>query len=222
MPMHRTLNVNFFKKWTSEMAYVLGFFCADGSMIKNKRAAHFIEFGITDRNLLKMIREAFGSNHKIKIRRRNGSISYRLQVGSKEMFNDLLMLGLCPRKSKRISLPKMPKEYFSHFVRGYFDGDGHVVVSKYIRKDRGNRKFTTILSGFTSCSREFLRNLQNGLRQFAHIVGGSLSCNDNYYRLSFSVNDTLALYRFLYKNSDNYFYLERKRRVFEEYFKLGP
>ena len=50
------------------MAYVLGFFAADGNMIKNKRGAHFIEFQITDKNLLEKIRELLGSNQKIAIR----------------------------------------------------------------------------------------------------------------------------------------------------------
>ena len=199
------------------MAYVLGFFCADGSMIKNKREAHFIEFEITDKDLLEKIKKSFNSGHKIKTRRRNGLISYRLQIGSKKIFNDLLKLGLCPRKSKRIALPKIPKEYFSHFVRGYFDGDGHVVIAKYIRKDRNNKKLRTILSGFTSCSGEFLKDLHNRLKQFAHIIGGSLSYSDSY-RLSFSVNDTLALYRFLYKESHGALYLKRKKDIFEKYF----
>jgi len=44
MPIYKTKNENFFKKWTPEMAYVLGFFAADGSMVKNKRGACFIEF----------------------------------------------------------------------------------------------------------------------------------------------------------------------------------
>ena len=108
------------------MAYVLGFFTADGSMIKNKRGAHFIEFQITDRDLLFKIRKTLGSEHKIATRKRNGNWKtiYRLQIGSGEMFNDLLALGMLPRKSKIISLPEIPDKYFFDFLRGCFDGDG--------------------------------------------------------------------------------------------------
>jgi hypothetical protein len=42
MPIHKEINHDFFKLWTPGMAYVLGFFSADGSMIKNKRGACFI------------------------------------------------------------------------------------------------------------------------------------------------------------------------------------
>ncbi len=32
MPIYKTKNEAFFKKWTPEMAYVLGFFTADGTI----------------------------------------------------------------------------------------------------------------------------------------------------------------------------------------------
>jgi len=72
------------------MAYVLGFFTADGSMTKNKRGAHFIELEITDKDLLYTIRELLESNHKITERKRSDKWkrAYRLQIGSKMMFND--------------------------------------------------------------------------------------------------------------------------------------
>ena len=38
------LNVDFFKKWSAEMAYVLGYFCADGGMFINPRGSKFILF----------------------------------------------------------------------------------------------------------------------------------------------------------------------------------
>ena len=90
MPIFKAKNENFFKTWTPEMAYVLGFFTADGNMIKNKRGAHFIEFEITDKDLLHAIRGLLESNHKITERKRRDSWkkAYRLQIGSKVIFND--------------------------------------------------------------------------------------------------------------------------------------
>jgi hypothetical protein len=52
MPIHKMVNKDFFKTWTSDMAYVLGFFAADGNMSKNKRGGCYIDFGITDFELL--------------------------------------------------------------------------------------------------------------------------------------------------------------------------
>jgi len=55
MPIYKKVNINFFKKWTPQMAYVLGFFTADGSMIRNKRGTCFIELEITDKELLEKL-----------------------------------------------------------------------------------------------------------------------------------------------------------------------
>jgi len=202
------------------MAYVLGFFIADGNMIRNKRGAYFISFSITDGKLLKTIRKILGSNHKISVRRANTKwkASYTLQIGSKKMFADLTTLGLVPQKASRIKLPKIPTKYLSAFIRGYFDGDGHVTISIYRRKNRHNRKTKVILSGFTSANRKFLIALHRLLKKYAHIQGGSLYYNKGH-RLTFSINDTLALYKFLYKDKITNLYLPRKKRVFEKYLR---
>ena len=69
MPIFKKLNKHFFGSWSCDMAYILGFFTADGSMIANKRGAHYIDFHITDKDLLYKIRKIFQSNHKIKKRK---------------------------------------------------------------------------------------------------------------------------------------------------------
>ncbi len=222
MPVFKTKNEDFFKNWTPEMAYVLGFFVADGNMIRNKRGAHFIEFQITDKDLLKEIKKALGSNHKISTRRRSvfnkkWKDAYRLQIGSKEIFNDLIKLGMMPNKSKTIDLPNIPNKYFSDFVRGYFDGDGNVTIVNYVRKDRKNKKSRTILSGFTSGSKIFLQNLHINLKKITEICGGTLNYSSRGYRLYFSVNDSWKLYDFMYNNKNDLF-LKRKKKIFENYF----
>lgn len=180
MPIYKTKNENFFKRWSSKMAYVLGFFTADGNMIKNKRDAHFIEFQITD--------------------------------------NDLLKLGLTPNKSKTIELPKIPDKYFSHFLRGYFDRDGCVNVCTYKRKNRKNPS-TIINSGFTSGSEKLLNNIKNKLLKLKIIKGGILYFHYGY-RLWFSINDSLNLYKFMYKDLNNKLFLNRKKKIFEKYFRI--
>ena len=47
------------------MAYVLGFFAADGSMYKKSHGGHYIEFQITDGDLVKKIRRLLGSDNSI-------------------------------------------------------------------------------------------------------------------------------------------------------------
>lgn len=200
------------------MAYVLGFFAADGNMIKNKRGAHFIEFSNTEKSLLEKIKKAMGLNHKISLKVLKNQAwkqGYRLQIGSKEIFYDLLKLGMTPNKSKTIKLSIMPNKYFSHFLRGYFDGDGNVGIYTYQKKDRVNPS-TIISVGFTSGSYEILSDIKNKLFELGIIKGSSISYNRGH-RLIFSINDSKELYNFMYKNSGNLF-IPRKKLVFEKYF----
>jgi hypothetical protein len=193
MPIFKTKNENFFKNWGSDMAYVLGFIIADGCVIKNKRGACFLEISSNE----------------------NYSRRYRLQIGSKKIFKNLLNLGIYPRKSKTIKLPVLPDKYFSHFLRGYFDGDGCVNICKFKRKDR--KSFSYVLTSvFTSGSRNILVEIKNKLQELEVIKGGSFFYNQGY-RLSFSINDSLGLYGFMYRNLKNNLYLNRKKSVFEKY-----
>lgn len=202
------------------MAYVLGFFAADGNMLRNKRGAHFIEFQITDKRLLEKIRRLLNSNHKIATCRKSNKWkkAYRFQIGSKEIFNDLLKLGMTPKKSQTMILPKIPSKYFPHFVRGYFDGDGNVTICSYVRIARNGKKYRTILSGFVCGSKIFLEKLHAKLKGLSNIKGGTLYFHAKGHRLFFSVQDSLALYNFIYKNLGNNLYLNRKKRIFEKYF----
>jgi len=204
------------------MAYVLGFITADGSLIKNKRGACFIEIQSTDKEIIYKIKKVLHTNLKIgayQSKHINYKKRYRLEIGSKEMFNDLLNLGLTPRKSKTIKLPDIPDKYFPHFLRGYFDGDGCVNVCVYQQKGR-NKPSTIINSGFVSGSKEILLGIRDKLTKLKIIKGGTLYQHDRAYRLWFSISDSLRLYKFLYENLKNELFLTRKKKVFEKYFKI--
>ena len=56
MPILKRYDKFFFKKWSREMAYVLGLFASDGTMIHNKRGAHFVEFDLTDKIILQKVK----------------------------------------------------------------------------------------------------------------------------------------------------------------------
>lgn len=222
MPILRTKNEDFFKKWSPEMAYVLGFFAADGNMIKNKRGAHFVSFYSTDKELLEKVKLNLKSNLKISTRKINAKYpnhkqSYVLQIGSKEIFKDLIDLGMTPNKSLTIRMPPISKKYLPHFLRGYFDGDGYVSTSTYQKKDRKN-KSTIIITGFTSGSNKFLQGLWKVLKKYRIIEGGTLYRTLGYH-LCFSTHDSLRLYNFMYQKEKN-LYLGRKKAIFEQYFNI--
>ncbi len=206
------------------MAYVLGFFAADGYITINKRGGQFWCIQITDKKLLKSIKEVVESEHKISVRlpkRTKESISYRLQIGSIEMCNDLKKLGFLERKTKNLVIPNVPSKYFSHFVRGYFDGDGNV-WSGLIHKGRKTRSMA-IQTVFTSCSFNFLENLRDNLEKFGILRGRIKQGRGGYYRLAYSINSSLLLYDFMYNSNVKDFSglcLNRKKKIFDRFKKM--
>lgn len=219
MPIKRSLNQNFFREWSNDMAYVLGFFAADGTMRITRRNTHFIEFHITDKQLLESIKATVGSSHKIsqRVRKDGWKLGYRLQIGSKRWYLDLMQLRFTERKSKVMKLPSIPKEYFGCFVRGYFDGDGCVYFKEHPRSDRGT--LTWVFSTrFTSGSRIFLTQLHNQLK-LNGLTGGYIYEKEKGYELVFSRRDSLALYELMYNNTPHVLELPRKRAIFERAIK---
>lgn len=218
--MKKNLNQDFFKKWSPEMAYVLGFFAADGNMLRNNRGAHFVEFQITDKQILFDIRRLVGSNHKITARTRGPrwKTNYRLQLGSKEWFFDLQKLGFTPAKSNTLKLPQIPESLLAHFVRGYFDGDGGVYFKRHKTKDRKNPRWV-FCSRFTSGSRKFLQDLLLVLRRRC-IKGGfiNVKSQNKGFDLVLSHHDSVALCYLMYNNAPC-IYLKRKYKTFQKALK---
>ena len=204
------------------MAYVLGFFAADGYITVNKRGGQFWCIQITDKKLLESIRKVIDSNHKISSRVRINTkekTQYRLQIGSIEMCDDLRKLGFSERKTKNLSIPNIPRKYFPDFVRGYFDGDGNV-WSGYVHKER-NKKTLVLFTAFTSCSLQFLTTLHHKLKLFG-IKGGSIykPKNKDFSRLQLSILDSLKLSEIMYNGKAYYtngLFLKRKKKVFDVY-----
>ena len=201
------------------MAYVLGFFAADGNMIRNRRGAHFIAFYSADRVLLERVRSALGSNHKIGGRdySEKRRINYQLQLGSKEMFADLFFLGMKPAKSNTLLLPRIPTKYEPDFVRGYFDGDGCVYFKRLKYADR-KRPRHVLMTKFTSGSRSFLTSLHSLLKKRG-VTGGVV--REKWMKhgldLTLSHSDSLAVYKLMYNTVPREgLYLPRKRKIFDK------
>lgn len=215
MPISRKVNTDFFKKWNEDMSYVLGFFFADGNMVKTKRNTHFISFYSADKEILQDIKTVIGAEHILSKRESETGCVYRLQIGSKSIFEDLVKIGCIPNKTRRLFLPNVPKKFFSDFVRGYFDGDGNVWIG-HTNKNR-SRPTSTIQVAFTSGSKEFLNELWKHLRS-SGIRGGSLyaSKTKSFARLSLSTLDALKLAQIMYNGCPR-LYLKRKRLRFENF-----
>lgn len=219
MPIYRKFNRKFFEKWGADMAYVLGFFAADGNLTKGKRDNCYIEFSSCDLEIIEKIRGVLESNHKILKRKRSEPAKdlYRLQIGSKRVFKRMLELGFTTQKSLVMKMPSVPEKYFGDFTRGYFDGDGNVSFG-YYKKPWRKSGFHVLLTRFTCGSKRFLLSL----RECLHVeigTGGSLSYYGSAWRLSYNANDSRRLFTFMHRGDlKNLIYLKRKYSI---YLKAG-
>lgn len=220
----------FFNTWTPELAYFLGYFAADGCMYHSRNGGYstggyYVEFTSIDRELVETIRLITGSKNKIELasrwrpmisRQRN---RYKLRLVSKRAYEYLRQLGFTPNKTLTLNFPYVPNKLLGSFVRGYFDGDGHVYAGKYTAKSR--RQSRQVLQvGFTSGSKPFLEEFHKRLKEIASIPGGSLVKRSNHhYVLQYSANSSRQLYSFMYP-STTVPCLNRKRIKFEEGIRL--
>lgn len=202
------------------MAYVLGFFAADGYMIKRKRSgACYVDFYSNDRDILEKIKTVTCGSQKINERKHpNGKISYRLQFGGAAWYDNVAKLGFTQAKSKTMRLPDVPNKFVADFVRGYFDGDGCVSFGFYAH-NRGKIKYPTITVRFTSGSRWFLMDLRGKLEKFVqggYIYTKTSKDRSSGFELVFSKRDSLALFNLMYHNTVADIYLERKYDIFKK------
>jgi hypothetical protein len=105
---------DFFKVWTPDMAYVLGYWWADGNMLQavsGKRVC----FTSKDGEYLEQIVRIIGVGRVTP----KGVKYYELAIKRADMYNDLLQLGGTPRKSLLANWHAPPPEFLRHFVRGF-------------------------------------------------------------------------------------------------------
>lgn len=124
-------NEEFFNTWSNDMAYILGFIMADGSVYKNTRSFRLkISIHEKDKEILEFIRDKISpeqSIKKIKNKIKNGfSAHVMLTVVNSHMCKKLIELGVVQNKTYNCKWKKIPKKYIPQFLLGYFDGDGSI------------------------------------------------------------------------------------------------
>lgn len=215
----------FFKKWTSEMAYVLGYLYADGSLenaeyIRGK----YIRVSSIDKSSILKIKSLLMSKHtmvKIDSPTKNGHKRYLLRIGSHELYADLEKLGLYPNKSLTINFPDIPRKFLADFIRGYFDGDGCVHIC--LGKGKIQRYIIKKLSiTFTCGSKYFLEKLSNKLEEIIETKNRKVYNGHRSYMLCYSTQDSLKIFKFLYGNLEKKIFLKRKFSIFKEYLSKRP
>ena len=217
-------NNEFFNKIDNELkAYMLGYFVADGSITNAKRNRQEnisicqIE---KDRYIIDLFHKNINPSSKINIhvyKLKNGSPNTRLtfKVTSSIMAKDLNNLNVFNNKSyKEINLPLINDEFYKHFIRGFFDGDGTAGLYHY--KVKGNLKkynnYRRVIS-FVCNSKVLLEEIQSMLVK--NNIFFTIHKEKTFYRLRcLTKKKKKKFYHYVYDNSE--FYLERKKNKIEE------
>jgi hypothetical protein len=219
------VNEYYFRKWSPEMAYTLGYLYADGSMEDaSYLRGKYIRVSSVEKKNIEKIRERLNSEHtivEIKPISKNRQKRYLLRIGSHMLYNDLISLGLFPKKSLTVGFPNIRDKYLSNFVLGYFDGDGCVRIcrARGKKKDWIIKKLSIV---FTSGSENFLKKLAVQLQKKLATNQMNVYNGHRSFMLSYSTEDSMKIFEFLYGNTKKGVFLERKFDVFCEYLKLRP
>lgn len=213
------VNSIFFKKWTPNMAYVLGFIAADGNICHSGRV-HAIQIACDDEDVIVKIKKVLSYQDPIYRKfRKNGKTSYSLRICDPIIFHDLQKLNITERKSLTLIPPKIPKSLTRHFLRGYFDGDGSVSLRK------ANFPSRLVVNIYTASEKMalFLHNTLSQLSKGSYKgrVGVTLGNQKTvYYAVRLGTKTSIQLFRFMYKDSEN-LYMERKHQKFIEGISYG-
>jgi hypothetical protein len=204
-------NEDYFEKIDSnEKAYWLGLLFADGYVRKRKQFnGKHKQGGIVgislkngDEYLLEKLIMDLDSTYKLTKQIKDGFLSYKLEINSSKMANDLIKLGCVPNKSLILLPPNLTDEFVSHFIRGYFDGDGS--VGRY----NGRLKFG--LLGTNEILNWILSYFNNkGIKTTPKI-----SKRKNIYSIQVNSQPDIELIKDILYNSSDECYLKRKKEKF--------
>jgi hypothetical protein len=207
---HAARSVDFFRVWSPEMAYVLGYWWADGYMRhREDNGAHLVEISSNDREHLELIAQTIGGKHGFH--KVSGTLScYEIEFCSKELYNDLLALGGMPNKSNVIGFPSVPTDLIIHFVRGFVDGDGTLAWN-------GDRPVLQIYSG----SSQLLRDMALAIEEQTGIPAPNVVANRALWYLKWSTTRAKCLAAWLYVENPG-IALDRKAAIAARFLDWQP
>src|SRR3989344_2488202 len=206
------VNENYFKKWSANMAYILGYILSDGCIGEGtyKGYSDALKFGVQkrDTDILEKIKKELSSKHKISLCK----IANHFTITNQTIVNDLKKLGIKYRKSLREDIPNVPKKYIKDFIRGIFDGDGSISFNK------GNYPTLSVCGGentITFIQNHFLSkfNINSKITK----VKKNERCQFLFY-VAYRANTAKTLIKYLYENAE--LYLERKYKLAQKAFNI--
>ena len=212
------LKIDYFSNVNSEVkAYLLGFLLADGCIHYSKQyKTHRIIFELKkdDAYVVELFKRELNTNSCIVVDKRYNSEFHSCAVTNDSIATDLINMGVSIGKVNRY-LPCIASELQPHLLRGLFDGDGCMTFSKAHLYGNSYRGKVNIV-GF--------EKIIDAVAHLYDIIGIS---NYSIYQEKDNqlkyidvrrFTDVQLCYHYMYDKAN--YYLDRKKKKFEEYFKL--
>lgn len=213
------INHNYFDVIDTEnKAYILGFLYADGCVFKSQKSLLTISLQEKDKEIIEKIKLELSSTSPIETYMYKNKLYCRVCFYSEHLCNTLKLLGCVPLKSEYLKWNEkiIPKKLINHFIRGYFDGDGHFGFWFY--KEKYLKSNFNITSTLNFCC---------GISKFIKKKFGYNSYMSKRHKISKSVNRTIefsgnkqitCIMKWIYKDAN--IYLTRKKEKFDEFIKI--
>lgn len=185
---------DFFKTWTREMAYILGLIASDGYVITKTNSSTYwgINLQEDDIEVLENVKKHIKFLKPLYTRPTLTKTQKVLVVFSKEMVSDLRNFGFYQDKSYSLKWPnQLPQEFVTHFIRGYFDGDGSIYA-------------TPTLACNIVGTRSFIESVKNEFEKIRNIPEGHIATHTNGFSAILYYNGPYIAREFLdwiYKDS---------------------
>lgn len=193
---------NYFENITTpNQAYIVGYITGDGTIydrLKSKRLV--LTLAEVDKQLLYDIAEEMNMIKAIKYRKKyaeNEQNKYSLVINSTKMCNDLIALGIGPKKTGSEPWIDFKNEDLQWaFVRGFFDADGHIRVYKRNGYQKARLGFTGNADMLTSILM-FLKS--QGFAEKVNSITQKHGCSDLYLS---SIKELKLIFPKLYQYGD--------------------
>ena len=210
-----TLNEYFFDTIDNELkAYLLGYLFADGFVGDEKYNNIVFSQKKEDAETVKLLKESIEYTGDLRIFKprissfENSSDQVAINFSSTHMSNTLRKCGLV-KKEFYNNFPKLNNVLMRHFIRGFFDGDGSITLTKSNYKDKiyYGGAFNIIIN----------KNLVESFLSLFNSIHFTIDQSKTDYMVYLKCNSKKSIkfiYNYFYKDSK--YFLSRKKKKFDE------
>ena len=216
--------------WTPEKAWWLGVLYGDGNVYWNEDLGAYRVSAVGTMLTLERWSRLIGV-YRTPADFKHTDQAFQAYLGDKELAEWLYQTyGLRGKKTLTLVWPHdLPKDLEVHFMRGFWDADGHVTINENLDK-RNNKKHTELVSGLTSACFPFITEMK--LRLLANAAASEVTIavhhktNEQsgkvYTWYSVKWGDVFAhrVSHYLYGNAPEHLRNEDKYKAYEEHHRI--